>query len=96
MADTARRKPSEAGSARQPRERQRWATLPNCGHGRQFESAHQLQKQKSHPKWGAIFCIIIPSKLVNLAKNLSDEQKNYSTCSAIKLNDLERSERRIL
>ena len=38
MADTARWKPSEAGSARMLRERQRSATLPNCGQGRQFES----------------------------------------------------------
>ena len=63
MAGAARRKRSEAGSTRKPRERQRCATLPNCGQGRQFESAHQLQKHKTHPEWDA-FCVIFAQVFV--------------------------------
>ena len=54
MADTARRKRSEAGSRRRHLQVRRAATLANRGQ-RQFESAHQLKKQKSHPFAGAIF-----------------------------------------
>ena len=46
MADTARRKPSEAGSARKPRELQRSATLPNCGQGRQLDLSNALGELK--------------------------------------------------